>query len=176
MLTLAFVPTGLLLVTHLAKPVATDRGMILFTPFLLAALAHAVWILTRRRIAGALIVTALVGAFALSIVRFRARQGPNDYRGLATRMATLFENADRIFVRPIDWVSTPLYYHLGRDTTRLVATEYREFVCKFAPRRVWVPEFSDRLVISDITMALRGYRQDTTVVAHNARATLYTRD
>lgn len=170
---LAFVPLLLLSAVSLVQPLLTSRSMLIFSPYLIVALCAGGVALARNRvIAGGLATAGLVAALASSRY-YHAVPEPNDYQGIARQMRAEFESQDLLFVLSPSWVTTPLFYHLGSDTTRLVTKDFAEALRQRPGARVWMVLFSDQEPPADMTASLAAYTPVRELTARRAVARLY---
>jgi predicted small integral membrane protein len=174
-LILALIPVALITLVSLFKPIETSRGLVTFTPFMICALAAgAVAIAGTRTLAG-MVAVILLTLHAGSVRYYRAVPSPNDYRGIARALTAELQAGDLIFVRFQDWVTTPLFYHLPGEGSRLVAERFDDALRQHPGARVWVPLFSEQQPTEAMTAALAGYTRQRELTAFRARAVLYVR-
>lgn len=172
-LLLALAPLILIGAVHLAKPVLTSRGAIIFVPYLLVAIGAGIATLGSRRSLLVPVLLALAATHAASLLYFRSIPTPVDYRGLAQAMSAALRPSDLVFIRARDWSTTPVFYHLPVARDRLVASGYEAALRREPTARVWVPAFYDLVADRDITAALASRRLTRELTARRARALLY---
>jgi hypothetical protein len=173
MMTLAFVPTLALGAVHLVKPLLTSRGAIVFTPFLLAAIAAGVTAPGRRvgweLVAGSLLLLV----HAASVGYYRSIPAPIDYRGMTAQLNREYREGDLVFVPARSWATTPLFYGLAVPPSRIVASDYAAALAESPSARVWVPLFVDQSMSEEVTRTLASRRMAKELVARRARAELF---
>ena len=137
----ATVAPALVELASLRAPFHAPRGMLLFTPALLAICAHG-WVglaASRRplRVVVAGGVALLLVWLHLGSVRYaRAERGAAHYRELAEQIAPAIEDGDLILVYT-HWALTPLYYYLADRYPQFVGADWEERVAANPGARVW---------------------------------------
>jgi len=157
----------------------TSRGFLIFVPFLLLVIGAGVMRLASRPLVTGGLIAALAFLGASSAVywsRYPSEQF--DYQDLAAQMNRHLRPGDLIFVPPVLWVVTPLYYHLGDQGQRYVTSDYDDVAAASPDQRVWLLYFDSyqwgeyRITSDEMLRAVRGYREAAEVSALRARARL----
>ncbi len=173
MLILAFVPMLLLSTVHLAKPLMTIRGAIVYTPFLLTAIAAGLALAFRRVDSGLVVGGLLLAAHVASVVYHRSIPEPFDYRGITAQLNQEYRDGDLVFVPAHSWATTPLFYGLAAPRRSLVAADYEAALAGSPNARVWVPLINDQPAIEKIARSLASRRMTRELTARRARAQLF---
>jgi 4-amino-4-deoxy-L-arabinose transferase-like glycosyltransferase len=173
LLILSIVPMLLLSAVHLAKPVLTSRASVVYTPFLLVAVAAGLAVAARR--AGVAVVAALslLAAHGASLAYYRSIPEPNDYRSIAERINRDYREGDLIFIRAPHWMTTPLFYHLTVPHRSLVASGFAEALEQSPQARVWVPQIGETPMSEDLTVAVKSRRVVVDMTARRTRVRLF---
>lgn len=173
---LAVVPFVCMVLVSSARGAFVARGTIVFTPFLLLAVAHGLIALTRVRWLG-LTSIALVLALHVASVRYiqRAESSPRDYRGLAAQLASKLAPSDRILVKN-DFSSPPLIYYLRDFEAQLVHRDYAATIAA-SPQvsRVWLPHADEHTTPTPMLDAVAGLVPTDVLRAPGLSATAYER-
>jgi hypothetical protein len=173
MMILAFMPMLALGAVHLVKPLLTSRGAIVFTPFLLTAIAAGMT--AGRRVGWALVAGGLLllVVHAASVRYYRSIPAQIDYRSMTAQLNREYRDGDLIFVPARSWATTPLFYGLAVPRSSIVASDYKAALAGSPSSRVWVPLFMDQSTSEEITRALASRRMAKELVARRARAELF---
>ena len=167
---------GLVFALGLAVSFLVSRGMLVMVPLLLLVLAAGIDELIRRSRGvgiGAVALAVFLGAW--SVHYYRELPGPNDYRGIASRMIDRMEPSDRIFVPAGDYVTTPIFYHLEGRFDQLVGADWSEVSADARVERIWTLRFSDIPMRPEIASALSGFEPVDSVAVHREVAVLHRR-
>ena len=171
---MTLVPMFAVFVVSLKNPIMSSRAVVLFVPMLVLLLAAGLVAMSRHRIGVAAMAAVILAVHVVSIRYYRVIPTPVDYRGLAAHLTSDIQSGDMIFVPAQRFGVTPLFYHLDRTITdRLVAGSFGDRVRQKPNARIWVPLFGEQEPIDSIAEALRGYKLETTLLAHRAQARLY---
>ena len=170
-----FIPTLLLFLIALARPLIMDRGFLMLTPYLIILLALGLRKTASIKPLFLLLVIVLGAAHAYSMYFYRTVPGANDYRLTAEQIITHAEPGDLIFVPRFSWVTTPLFYHMQDDYDRLVAGDFSRALEQHPDARVWLPLFSDQMPNAGMQAALQCLEIIDEYTAHRSRVFLFAR-
>jgi hypothetical protein len=169
----ALLPFALLSLISLFRPMLISRGLLLCVPLLLAMIAIGLLRLPSANALRATLAGLLIAGHLGSLAFFRGVPNPNDYREIAEQVKAELTLDDLIFVPPRNWVTTPVFYHLGEQHSRIVADDWFEAASGNTGSRIWLLLFSDQKVPGPMHAALSGHRLTRSMHAHRARALLY---
>lgn len=171
----SLVPTLLLFLIALKRPLIMDRGFLLLTPYVIVLLALGLRQIAPRRLLFLPLAAALLAAHGYSIYFYRSMPHANDYRATAQQIIANLEPGDIVFVHNKSWVTTPLFYHLQGHHDRLVATDYLQALQQHPDARVWLPLYSDQVPTAEMERALACLEKVDVYTAHRSRLVLFAR-
>ena len=162
----------------LCVPFLVMRGMILFTPFVLIALATGLAALTRLpRRAGLTAFLALFGPLLWvnysSVVMARTDPGGPDYGRMAARWTPHIRESDLIRVRR-HWGTTPLFYYMNGRDFHFVGHNHRKEILSQPGARLWLLRIFGISPTEEMKQTVSGYEHEQTVRARLIEADLYT--
>jgi hypothetical protein len=113
---LALAPVTLIAGVSWFIPLFTSRGILLFTPYLIIILCGRLAVLVSNDFRWIVPVLLLVGVHPLSVYHYyRKPSSPCDYKALAEQLVPRLEDSDLVFIRPVDWVASPIFYYLNHS-------------------------------------------------------------
>jgi 4-amino-4-deoxy-L-arabinose transferase-like glycosyltransferase len=170
---LALLPFLMVCVGALARPMIDRQALLMFVPYVLILIAAGTRELARRRVVAIPLAAVLTLLFAASIWHFDAMpQSHRDYAGLGQEINSRMTGNDVVFVLPLKWYVTPLFYYV--DSSRLVAENYESYSVK-PHARVWVVLFADEQPAPEISAAVAGLTLSERIDVSGARGLLYER-
>jgi 4-amino-4-deoxy-L-arabinose transferase-like glycosyltransferase len=171
---LATIPVLCMAGASCLRPSFVARGTLVFSPFLLIAIARGLGALSRARVVGPIAVLAVLVVHVDSVrYAFRAESDPRDYAGLAEALQRELEPDDLVFVTG-EYYDTPLLYYLTADRAQLVHEGYADALQQRGGR-AWVVWFDPPEAEPPAAMlaAVEGMAAVNEVHVHGGHARLY---
>ena len=170
---LALLPFLMVCVGALARPMVDRQALLMFVPYLLILIAAGTRELAGRRLVAVPLAVVLVLLFGVSVWHFDVMpQSHRDYASLGKEINSRMTADDVVFVLPMKWYVTPLFYYV--DSSRLVAKDYESHSAK-PHARVWVVLFEDETPAPMIASAVAGLTLSEKVEVSGAHGLLYER-
>ncbi len=158
-----------------AVTVNAARAFLLFVPFLLMLCAAGAVGIIQSTVGRLALSAAVIVIFALSIpYNATAPISPRDYKEIASQIRSQMKPGDLFFVKPQDWVYTPLFYYLPE--VEYVTEDYVNVANSHPDARVWLidwPGVGGTVSVGVRPEDFRGRKRIATVTALRARAELF---
>ena len=172
---LALLPVFAVAAASVAVPIFTSRGVMLYTPYLLLALARG--LVSRIREARVWILLALVLAVAhpLSVIHYQMshHEDPIDYRGLAEQWLPQVAEDELVFVH-VHWTTTPIFYYLDADRYEVVGADYTDALAGYPGVSIWVIRLDGLAMPFEMQDALEDHHVQDIIRARGISAVLYS--
>lgn len=177
---LAVVPVSCVAGFSLVNPIFTERGAMVYAPYLLIVLAAGLAYLLRRNRSWVTLVLLLAGVHGLSLAYFKSKPVRRDFKTLAARWVSRIEPSDLIFVHgrghQFDWEVAPIYYYMNAARYHYVGRDFGEAVQRSPRSRVWVLSIGSIPTEAEALDALAGRRIEEQIRASGLTAALHVPD
>ena len=161
----------------LVNPIFTERGAMVYAPYLLMVLGGGLAYLLQRQRRWLALVPLLVGVHGVSLAYFKVRPVVRDFKTLAAHWAPRVQSSDLIFVHgrghQFSWEVAPIYYYMNAKRYHYVASSFEEAVRRSPRARVWVLSIGSIPTEPEALMALTGRQIQERITARGLAAALH---